>query len=403
MKKIKQNRFLYGILRFAARCFSKIAFKPVVVRNELKGKKGPFVVIANHQCASDFVNAISLTKEPMHFVISHSFYNTLPVRFILTNTGMIDKNQFQTSINDVTRMRAVLDNNGILALYPSGLMCEDGLATPTPKSTYQFLKWLGVDVYVIRSTGTYFVSPKWAKGLRRGRTYLDAYKLISRENLADIDLDEFKNIVSDALDFDAYREQEERLVKYKNADCIEGLENVLYKCPHCSSEFFMAVKNKSVIYCKDCGYEQTADEFGFLHKSGSVGEEIRYPSDWSKRIYEDLKHKIDSGEAINMSSETEIHMIDYEKHKYVKVGDGVLSMTADTATLTGVVNGEKFDMSLPINQFPSLPFKPGKYIELQHGKLIYRCVLKDGQSAMKYINIVKIAYSRSCEKNLQNA
>ena len=47
---------------------------------------------------------------------------------------------------------------------------------------------------------------------------------------------------------------------------------------------------------------------------------------------------------------------------------------------------------MPVGAVPTLPFKPGKYLEVQQGKEIYRCVFSDGKLVMKYINLVKIYY-----------
>jgi 1-acyl-sn-glycerol-3-phosphate acyltransferase len=184
MIKLKQNKFLYRITQVASGIVSKVIFKPKYLRNEIKGKKGPLVVIANHEAALDFINLIGVSSVPMHFVISHSFFSTVPVRGIMEKTGMIDKQQFQTSVRDISRMKAVIDQGRILALYPAGLMSEDGRSTPIPAATTQFLKWLGVDIYVARTSGTYFVMPKWRRGgFRPGRTFMDVYRLISAEEL----------------------------------------------------------------------------------------------------------------------------------------------------------------------------------------------------------------------------
>ena len=48
---IKQNRFLYKIFRLIANIFCKIKFKREFIRNEIKDKKEPFVIIANHGAA----------------------------------------------------------------------------------------------------------------------------------------------------------------------------------------------------------------------------------------------------------------------------------------------------------------------------------------------------------------
>lgn len=389
----KPNILCYRIAQAVSWLMASFVFKRTILRNEIKGKQGPFVVIANHEAALDFVNLIGAAKRPMSFVISNSFFNTLPIKGFLTKMGVIPKQQFQTTADDLKRIKAVINNGQPVVIYPAGLMCEDGLSTPIPAATYKFLKWLDADVYVARSSGTYFVMPKWAKGLRPGRTYMDIYKLFSREELAAADIAAVKEKTDAAILFDAYREQETHLVRYKGGADISGLENVLYQCPHCLTEFSLETDGGSALRCRECGFAQASDEFAFLHKESEHGREIRYVSDWSRFIYEDLKKRVISGAESSLTVNTRIHMIDYEKHKFVEVGQGTVTLSADTFLIRGSVRGETINLSVPIGGIPTLPFCPGKHFEVQHGRDIYRCVLEDGRLVMKFINMVKIFYA----------
>lgn len=388
----KQNIFFYRLAQAVCWFVAKFTFKRKFLRNEIKRKKGPFVIIANHEAAYDFVNLIGATATPMTFVVSQSFYNTLPVKSVMSRVGVIPKQQFQTTLTDIKRMKAVIDAGRVLVIYPAGLMCEDGVSTPIPPATYQFLKWIKADIYVARTKGTYFAMPKWAKGFRPGKTYMDIYKLFDKEELQTLSNEEIRARGERALLFDAYREQEELLVKYKHGDHIEGLQNVLYQCPHCKKEFSMCVKGKNTIYCEKCGFEEVSDKYAFLHNERGVGKEIRYVSDWSRMIYDELKAKIEKGLEERLSSVARFQMIDYEKHRFVDVGHGVITLSKTDFRLVGMVHNAEVDIKIPIHDFASLPFKPGKHLEIQSGDHIYRCVLEDGKLAMKYINMVKIFY-----------
>lgn len=392
MNDKKQNIFLYRVAQIVCFFVAAIIFKRRIIRNEIKGKKGPFVVIANHQMALDFVNLIGATSTPMRFVISNSFYSSLPIKGFLDKIGVIPKQQFQTTVRDMKRMKAVVDGGGALVIYPAGLMCEDGLSTPIPTATYKFLKWMGADIYVARSSGTYFTMPKWAKGIRAGRTYIDIYKLFSADELNNLEVPEIKARTDEAMLFDAYREQEKLLVKYKNNDNVEGLQNVLYMCPNCGSEFSMSVCDKNTLCCSECGFAHKSDEYGFLHNIGKSREEIRYVSDWSRMIYERLKCEIESGSFEPLSAKSDIYMIDAKTNKFALVGEGNITLTNEHFLIDGDINSEKVNLKVPISNFASLPFSPGKHLEIQHGGDIYRCVLEDGRFVMKFINMVKIFY-----------
>jgi len=392
MKQKKPSVFYYRLTQAVAWVVSTFIFKRRIVRNEIKRKKGAFVVIANHEAMLDFVNLIVMARSPMVFVISNSFYSSLPLTKFMDKMGVIPKQQFQTTVKDLKKIKATIDSGTPVVIYPAGLMCEDGLSTPIPSATYKFLKWLNTDVYAARTSGTYFVTPKWAKGMRPGRTYMDVYKLFSKEEIAAADIETIRKVTDNALLYDAYRDQEKLLAKYKNNENIEGLENVLYLCPHCRKEFTMQVRDGNTIFCSECGYEQAADEYAFLHNKRGIGEELRYVSDWSRLIYQDLKERIAAGEEQTLSAKTKIHMIDFKKHKYVEAGEGMVVLNKEHFKITGILKGEAVDMTIPIANLPTLPFSPGKRFEVQHGQDIYRCVLEEGKLTMKFINMVKIFY-----------
>jgi len=397
----KQSRFCYKFARLVTGFVSRFIFKRKFLRNEIKGKKGPFVVIANHQAAYDFVNLMSATSEQMHFVISESFYNTLSIKGFLTKLGVIPKQQFQTTLRDLRLMKEVIEQGKILVIYPAGLMCEDGLSTPIPEATYQFLKWMKADVYMAKTQGTYFAMPKWSKGLRRGKTLLDVYKLFTKEELAELDLNTVKKKTEEALLFDAYREQEELLIKYKRGCDIEGLENVLYICPSCGSEHVMHVRDKRVIYCEKCGFSEKSDNYGFLHKISEVGKEIRYVSDWSRYIHNRVARILDAEADIEMSCKAKIRMIDHGRHRFTDVGTGVVTLTKDQFTIEGKIKGEPLSVSVPTANFASLPFSPANYFEVQHNSDIYRCIPEDPDRVMEFVHTVKVLYDKhnaACEK-----
>ena len=392
MSKVKQNMLVYRFTQAIAGTLSTIVFKRKFIRNELKDAKGPIVLLGNHQAALDFTTLIGATKRPITFVVSDSFYNTLPIKSLMDKIGVIPKQQFQTTIKEIIQMRTAVKDGKILMFYPAGLMCEDGLSTPIPSSTYAFLKRLDADVYIARTTGTYFCTPKWSSKTRPGRTYMDIYKLISREDMATSSPEQIEVMVKNALLFDAYREQEQTLVKYIGGNNVEGLENVLYICPHCKKEFTIKVKNKSTLYCTECGFEHTSDKYGFLHNSGKVGEEIRYVSDWSRFINDEVGTAIQNGTITEISADATIQTINIQKKKYVDVGRAKITLNNQKFIIDGIINQEQTHIEVPTAPFSSIPFKPGCRFEIQHNKCSYRCVLDDGKLAQKFVNIVKKYY-----------
>lgn len=391
MRYHKPNAFVYGVARVVGWLVAKLLFHLQIGRNDIKNKEGAYLVIANHQCALDFANLICATKRPMTFVLSKSFFNTLPITGILKKLGVIPKQQFQTTVSDMKNMKAVVEAGQPLAIYPAGLMCEDGLSTPVPKATYKFLKWMNVDVYMARTEGTYFVMPKWSKKLRPGKTTLDITLLFTKEELASLSLEEIKTRTEAVLLYDAYREQERNPRRYANCNDIRGLENVLYLCPNCGKEHTMTVTEKSVITCTACGFSQKMDAYGFFH-CADAEKEIRYVSDWSRMIYRDMEKQLEADHTMELSAEVFFRVVDTHRHKMVDAGEGTILLKRGSITLSGNIRGQETVLEVPIQGIPALPFSPGKHLEVQHGEDIYRCVFKDGKPVMKFINLLKNLY-----------
>lgn len=391
MRYRRPKLWVYRIAQAVSWLASTLVFRLKVIRNDIKEKEGPFLVIANHQCALDYVNLIGATKRPMSFVLSKSFYYSLPITFILKGLGVIPKQQFQTSVADMKNMKAVVDAGEPLVIYPAGLMCEDGLSTPIPKATYKFLKWMNVDVYMARTEGSYFVMPKWSKKLRPGRTTMEISLLFSKEELAKLSLDEIRERTNEVLLYDAYRDQEDNRVRYAGCADIRGLENVLYICPDCGKEYTMVVEGESAITCTACGFRQEMDELGFFHNANPE-KEVRYVSDWSRMIYRGMKKQLEADGSMELKAETLFRMVDSEKHKLVDVGSGIVTLKRGSIILDGSIRGQETRLEVPIVGIPALPFSPGKHLEVQHGEEIYRCVFKDGRPVMKFINMIKSLY-----------
>lgn len=393
MKYRSLSPMRYRVAQAACRVVSGLLFRPKVLRNELKGKKGPCVIIGNHECFLDFVDLLPQIDRPMAMVISRSFFETMPiVGKVLGEGTILPKLQFQTTTGDMRWMRSAVEHGDPLLIYPAGLMCEDGLPTPTPTATYKFLKWLGADVYVARITGSYFVAPKWSPTMHPGRTYMDIYRLIDGETLKKTDLPELKSMVDDALHFDAYAEQEKLRERYHGADDLRGLENVLYRCPHCGAEFTMQVKNRHTLHCTACGFAETGDKYGFFHRESTFGEEIPTVAAWSTWIQSELREAVTSGALTELETPMEIRMVDPDRHRFVTVGSGSVRIRPGDIALTGTVNGEEREVHVPSHMIPTLPFKPGGHFEIQHGDENYRCIPRDKRQVMKFIHYIKVLY-----------
>lgn len=386
------NPFIFGLARGISRFLCRFFYNVKILRNELKGKAGRCVIIANHESIIDFLPAYTVVPPKTHFVVSKAMMDSMPIAPLMEMCGAIGKNQFQTSALDMRRMKAVLDHNEPLMLYPAGLMTESGASTPIPIATAKVLKWFNTDIYVAKVNGTYLTNPKWAKVKRKGRITIELYKLASKEEFAALSDEDAAALVEEHLSFDAYRENEKQKVYYKNGDNVEGLQHVLYKCPLCEREFTIRVRNKNRLTCTACGYTAKSDNYGILSLVGGGEPMYKYPSDWhayiEESVYEDVKENPD----FSYEMHAKIRTINEKKHRYETVGEGKITFDFNKFVMDGILDGMPFVEEISTTAFPILPFRPGAYFEIQHNEHIYRIVPDNPEMVMKWIFTLKATF-----------
>lgn len=383
----KPNPFIYFLYHILCKIIAKFAFNTKVLRNEVKGVKGPYVILANHESKIDFINLAITTKRRMHIVISNSFYQTISIKPLLDMIKVIPKQQFQTTPADIRKMKKAIDNNVPLGIYPVGLMSENGISTSPSFSIAKLLKLLNTDVYICYTEGSYLTQPKWSKVRRKGKITVDVYKLISKEDLATISNEELFQLVGKNINYNSYENQKKNMIPFKNGNNVQGLEYVLYQCPKCKTIKSIVSEETTKLKCTCCGYKVEADNYGLLN-----GEELIFdtPSDWSIKIIDNLKAELINNPDFQLQDSVTIFMINYKKRKFEEVGTGVISIDKNNIVLKGVVNNENIEHCFFTSSYPMLPFVPGEYLEIQDGQNIYRLKFHDPYNVMIFINILKI-------------
>ena len=397
MKKTKTiyrrpSALLHGIVRLVSKLACKLIFRLKVGRNELVGTSGRRILICNHEAAIDFLPVYATVKERCHMVASNSIVMSIPVVAPLAERmGVICKNQFQTTITDMRKMKLAVDNGSLLVIFPAGMMTESGTSTPIPRATAKALKWLDADVYVGKVGGTYLTSPKWSKVRRKGEIALDIYKLASREEFSALSVEQAEALVDQHLAFDAYRANEVNQIAYKNGGNVEGLEQVLFRCPDCGADFTVCAEGNR-LFCTGCGFGLESDEYGLLHDPAGGEARFRYPSDWYAKIEQEIGELVAADPGYQFSAQADIYKINHKRHRYEKAGRATVTMTFEQFVMDGQLFGQPFYQEVPTAPFPILPFQPGKRLEIQVGRDIFRICPDDGRVVMQWILVLKAAF-----------
>ena len=388
----KPNAFVFAGLKICSWFMNTFCYNLKIEKNELsKVGKGRKIIICNHESKIDFYSIFQASKGMPHIVVSNSFLRSMKIKPLMESVGAIAKNQFQTSFADMNAMKAVVDADRQLIIYPAGLMAEIGTPTPIPKATGKTVKWLDADVYIAKVSGTYLTNPKWAKVKRRGKTFLNVYKLYDREDLYELSDEEVNETICKHLDFNAYEDNLVRGVEYKNGDNLEGLENVLYKCPNCNEEYSVNASG-NVMSCEKCGYSVKGTKLGPLEQNGDIEIVYNMPPKWYEFIEKGVKKEVEQ-DNFKLSSNAEFYKINDKKHCFEPAGSGTVTLDRQNFYLKGNVYGKEFEKTIGAGQFPILPFAPGKYFEIQEGKDIFRVYLEKPEETMHWILALKHVYT----------
>jgi len=170
--------------------------------------------------------------------------------------------------------------------------------------------------------------------------------LITLEDVLVKTADELAEIVNKEFEFDNFRWQQENDIRIKEKFRAEGLNRVLYKCPHCETEGSMTTKD-TVIKCEHCNKEYELTEYGFLQAKEGETEYDHVP-DWYKWERECVRKEIEEG-TYNLEVPVDICMMVNSKQVY-RVGEGILKHNNEGFHLTGC------DGKLEYTQKPSFSY-----------------------------------------------
>ena len=313
-----------------------------------------------------------------------------PFNVVCTSDGFVGKNWLMRLIGCIPTKKFVSDPKLVrdmvyavkelkssVLMYPEASYSFDGTATPLPDSIGRCIKMLGVPVVMIRTYGAFSRDPLYnGLRLRKVKVTADMEYILSAKEVAEKSAEELKQIVNKQFDFDGFRWQQENEVRIKEKFRAEGLNRVLYKCPHCNQEGSMVGKSTKII-CKNCGSTYELTEYGYL-KALKGKSEFTHVPDWYKWERQCVREEIENGTYL-LDVPVDICMMVDTKCVY-RVGTGRLVHTKEGFHLTGC------DGKLDYKQKPSSSYslysdyfwyEIGDVICIGDNKVLYYCFPKD--------------------------
>ncbi len=332
-KPKKQSAFFRFVIKwYTFFDLKRVGFRYKEIGMEKLGKDEPCLILMNH---SSFVD----------LEIVGRLFGNRPYQIVCTQDGFVGKNWLMRTLGCIATKKFITDTNLVrdmvyavkdlkssIMMFPEASYSFDGTATTLPDSLGKCLKLLKVPVVMVTTYGAFSRDPLY-NGLqvRKVKVSAEVKYLLSPEDIKKKTPDELNEILKQAFTFDGFRWQQKNKIRIPEPFRADGLNRVLYKCPHCNKEGDM-VGEGIHIYCKNCHAKYELTEYGYL-KALKGETKFDHVPDWYKWERDCVRKEIEAG-TYSLDVPVDICAMVNSKCVY-RIGEGRLRHTNEGFHLTG--------------------------------------------------------------------
>ena len=168
--------------------------------------------------------------------------------------------------------------------------------------------------------------------------------LFSKEDLENLSLKEINEKIKEAFYYNDYEYQVNNNIKIKGDNRAKNLHKVLYKYPHCLTDYSMKSENNK-LFCDNCHHEYHVDEYSRLNEKD--GQTIfNFIPDWFEWQREEVRKEIENKK---YGSTIEVYIDSLPNSTgYYRLGVGKLTHNENGFLLEATLQDEKFEVNKPV-------------------------------------------------------
>ena len=292
--------------------------------------KEPCFILMNHSCFLDLKIASKILYPNKYFIVTtnDAFVGK---EWLMKGIGCVATNKYVSSLDTISNINYCLNNlRTSVLMFPEAGYSFDGTTTILPKKMGLLIKKLNVPLVTIITDGAYLHQPLYNNlKMRKTKVTATVKCLLTKEQIKEKSVSEIDELINKEFSFDAFKSQQDNGVIVNEPFRAEGLERVLYKCPHCYQEGVMKGENE-YIECLKCGAKYELTENGKIKGVGFL-EEFDHIPNWYLWQRNEVANEIkDKQEFYNL--DVDIYVLSDHSALY-SVGDGVLNCGANGFTL----------------------------------------------------------------------
>ena len=297
-------------------------------------KKQPCLILMNHSSFIDLKIASRIFFPKRYGIVCTSdgfvgFGKALLMRLL----GCIPTQKFVSDVTLIRDMEYMLKKKKTSVLmYPEASYSFDGTATPLPRKMGVLLKKLGVPVVTVITKGAFARDPLYNCLQKRNvQVSADVTYLLSEEDLKTKSVAELDAILDQVFSFDNFAWQRDNNIVINEPFRADGLNRILYRCPHCGKEGMTEGKGTKLT-CRSCGIAYRLTELGQLSCMNGQAMFSHIPN-WYRWQRGQVRRELEEG-TYRLETDVQIGMMVDYKAIYM-AGSGKLIHDAEGFRLIG--------------------------------------------------------------------
>ena len=381
---IKPNYFLQTLIQvLSLPTFWETKFSYEKHGMEKIDPKEPVLILMNHSSFTDMKIA-SAIFDPKKYSIVTTTDAFVGMEWLVRLVGCIPTQKF---VNDVTLIRDIeymlKEKKTSVLMYPEASYSFDGKATALPRKMGVLLKKLGVPVITVITQGAFARDPLYnGLQIRKVKVRADVTCLFTKEDLKTKSVAELDAALDEQFGFDNFKWQQENNVVIDAPFRADGLNRILFRCPHCDTEG--QTEGKGIYWrCNACGKEYELTELGYL-KATDGDTKFDHIPDWYDWQRQQVRKELEDDTYL-LDREVEIGMMVDFKSIYM-VGSGRLIHNSEGFKLTGCDGKLEYGQG-PLTNYglyaDYLWYEIGDVICIGNKDALYYCFPKGGDCVAK--------------------
>lgn len=331
----KRHARVFAFLRFAMGGFMRLKYHYRAEKAPVR--KGPCLILHNHQATMDPFFVSKAFRFPIYFVCSDDLFNLKVSPLIRYLAAPIPKSKSVSDLAAVKHTLRVLKEGGAVGIAPEGNRTFSGREWEIfPEAIAKLVKVANVPVVLFNLCGGYGTDPRWGHSIRRGTKYVGRVRrILYPDDYKDLSVEELYAVIREALNVVDADSGE----RYKSRRRAEFIERVLYLCPVCNRIGTISSKGTHFV-CSHCGTKAEYTEQLTISPPVAGFSKIYEWYDWER---EKLPEHLLAGETLRDEG---IRFIDSVKLKRKIFLDGhAVAMDKDVLTVTGKTGTSSFPLA----------------------------------------------------------